>query len=50
MLFLRNEIRAEPLFYYPYEFDLDYGMPFHCKILEVDTDPRRVIGLVEKSI
>jgi len=36
-------------YYYPDECDLYNGMPFHCKIVEVRTNPDRAKKLVEKA-
>ena len=41
--------KAYLAFYYPDECDLHDGMPFHCKILEVKTNFKKVEKLVEKA-
>lgn len=41
--------KAYLAFYYPDECDLHNGMPFHCKILEVETSFKDVEQLLEKA-
>lgn len=41
--------KAYLAFYYPDECDLHNGMPFFCKIIEVETNPIRAEKLVDKA-
>ena len=41
--------KAYLAFYYPDECDLHNGMPFHCKIIEVETHPDNVKKLIDKA-
>jgi hypothetical protein len=37
-------------FYYPDNCDLHNGMPFFCKVIEVDTSPSGTLDLINKAI
>lgn len=45
----RTTNKAYLAFYYPDECDLHEGMPFHCAILGVETNPYRAKELAEKA-
>jgi len=41
--------KAYLAFYYPDECDLHNGMPFFCKVIEIETNPSRAEKLVDKA-